>query len=75
MNGTCININQLFKILSMITWVGEVSQFLFSCFYAGKFNVYLCQSIHFSASGCSENCKPILARNNLEITDKHSAEL
>ena len=30
--------------------------------------------IHFSASGCSENCKPILARNNLEIIDKHSAE-
>ena len=43
--------------------------------YSGKFNVYLRQSIHFSASGCSENRKPILAWNNLEITDKHSAEL
>ena len=37
--------------------------------------MYICASlIHFSASGCPENCKPILARNNLEITDKHSAE-
>ena len=59
----------------------EMSKFLISCLYLGKFNVYLRQSIHFSASGCSENCKPILARNNLEIMahnleiiDKHSAE-
>ena len=65
----------------MFTLVGEVwyypvkmSKYLFSCLYSGKFNVYLRQSTHFSASGCSENCKPILARNNLEITDKHSAE-
>ena len=50
-------------------------EYFFSCLYSGKFNVYLRQSIHFSASGCSENLKPILARNNLEITDKHSAEL
>ena len=48
---------------------------MFSCLYSGKFNVYLRQSIQFSSSGCSENCKPILARNNLAITDKHSAEL
>ena len=52
-----------------------MSNYLFSCLYSGKFNVYLRQSINFSASGCSENHKPILARNNLEITDKHSAEL
>ena len=47
---------------------------LHTCLYSGKLNVYLHQSIHFSASGCSQNCKPILIRNNLEITDKHSAE-
>ena len=65
----------------MFTRVGEVwyypvkmSKYLFSCLYSGKFNEYLRQSTHFSASGCAENCKPILARNNLEITDKHSAE-
>ena len=45
---------------------------LFSCLYSGKLNVYLRQSI--SASGCSENYKPVLARHNLEITEKHSAD-
>ena len=36
--------------------------------YSGKFNVYLRQSIHFRAPGCSENC------NNQEMTDKHSTD-
>ena len=53
----------------------KMSKYLFSCLYSGKFNVYLRQSIHFSASGCSENREPTLAQNNLEITDRHSAEL
>ena len=52
-----------------------MSKYVFSCLYSSKFNVYLRQSIRFSTSGYSENRKPILARNNLEITDKHSAEL
>ena len=51
-----------------------MSKYLFSCLYPGKFNVYLRQSIHFSISGCSENCTPILAQNNLEITAMHSAK-
>ena len=51
-----------------------MSKFLFSCLYSGKFNVYLRQSIHFSAFSCSENSKPILAQNDLQIIDKPSAE-
>ena len=38
--------------------------------------MYICASLFtlVHLRGCSENCKPILARNNLEITDKHAAE-
>ena len=38
--------------------------------------MYICASLFTLVylHECSENCKPILARNNLEITDKHSAE-
>ena len=81
MTGTRTYKNQLFKVLSMFSWIVEVrylpvkmSKFLFSCLYSGKLNVYLRQSIHFSASGCSAHYKPILTRNKLEITDKHSAD-
>ena len=36
--------------------------------------MYICASLFtlVHLHGCSRNCKPILARNNLEITDKHS---
>ena len=38
--------------------------------------MYICVSLFtlVHLHGCSENCKPILARNNLEITDEHSIE-
>ena len=38
--------------------------------------MYICVSLFtlVHLHGYSENCKPILARNNLEITDEHSAE-
>ena len=38
--------------------------------------MYICATLFtlVHLHGCSENSKPIRAQNNLEITDKHSAE-